>query len=67
MVLKSLYYKPARLTGSEVKFIRSHFEMTLQDFAKRFDVTHVAVLKWEKSKNNATVMNWETEKDIRLL
>lgn len=65
-LLHALAHKESRLTGNEIKFIRTHFEMTLQEFAKRFCVTHVAVLKWEKTKNHATVMNWTTEKDIRL-
>lgn len=65
-VLNSLAFKPSRLTGAEIRFIRTHFQMTLQKFAKRFSVTHVAVIKWEKAKNHPTVMNWPTEKDIRL-
>ena len=65
-VLYALAYKPSRLTGNEIRFIRNHFEMTLQSFSKRFCVTHVAVLKWEKSKDHPTLMNWTTEKDIRL-
>lgn len=65
-VLHSLAFKPSRLTGSEIKFIRTHFEMTLQEFAKRFCVTHVAVIKWERSKDQPTVMTWTTEKDVRL-
>ncbi len=65
-LLRALAHKESRLTGSEIKFIRTHFEMTLQEFAKRFCVTHVAVMKWEKSKDHATVMNWTTEKDIRM-
>jgi hypothetical protein len=65
-VLKALTHKDSRLTGSEIKFIRTHFEMTLQEFAKRFCVTHVAVMKWERTKASPTVMNWTTEKDIRL-
>ena len=65
-VLVSLAYKPSKLTGNEVKFVRTHFQMTLQSFAKRFCVSHVAVLKWEKTKDLATAMNWMTEKDIRL-
>ncbi len=66
VVLRALAHKESRLTGAEVRFIRNHFEMTLQDFSSRFCVSHVAVLKWEKMKNQATVMNWATEKDIRL-
>jgi hypothetical protein len=65
-VLFALASKESRLDGSEIKFIRTHFEMTLQEFAKRFSVSHVAVLKWEKTKNHPTTMNWATEKDIRL-
>lgn len=65
-VLRGLTRKESRLTGSEIKFIRAHFGMTLQAFAKRFCVTHAAVIKWEKSKDAPTAMNWTTEKDIRL-
>lgn len=66
MVLQRLTFKSSRLTGNEIHFIRLHFEMTLQKFAKRFCVSHPAVVKWEKRQNKATQMNWSTEKDIRL-
>lgn len=65
-VLFALGDKRSRITGNEIRFIRTHFEMTLQDFAKRFSVSHVAVLKWEKSGDRPTSMIWATEKDIRL-
>ena len=65
-VLRVLCEKPVRLTGDEVRFIRLHFEMTLQVFADRFAVTHAAVIKWEKSKDQPTGMNWASEKDLRL-
>lgn len=67
LVTQALVVKPARLTGHEVRFIRQFTQMTLEQFAKRFDVTHPAVLKWEKSKDSITGMAWTTEKDIRLL
>ena len=66
VVLRELCEKEGRLTGSEVRFMRQHFEMTLQAFAKRFGVTHPGVLKWERMKKKPTGMNWATEKDIRL-
>lgn len=66
-LLFALALKPARLTGSEIRFIRLSFSMTLQDFANRLSVTHPAVLKWEKARGSATAMSWATEKDIRLL
>jgi hypothetical protein len=65
-VLYALCEKPVRLTGNEVRFIRLHFEMTLQAFAKRFAVSHAAVHKWEKTKDEPTEMNWASEKDLRL-
>ncbi len=65
-VLEALVLKHSRLFGSEVKFIRQFSKMTLEQFAERFDVTHPAVLKWERTKNQGTGMSWTTEKDIRL-
>ncbi len=65
-VVEALVLKPSRLTGSEIRFLRVFLEMTLVQFAERFDVTHPAVLKWERSENQATGMSWTTEKDIRL-
>ncbi len=67
IVLSALAAKPGRLTGNEIKFIRYHFAMDLKSFGKRFgDVSHSAVIKWEKSQDRPTNMNWATEKDIRL-
>jgi hypothetical protein len=65
-LLRVLSEKPSRLTGDEVRFIRLTFEWTLQEFAKRFSVTHPAVLKWERAGRKLTGMVWATEKDIRL-
>lgn len=65
-LLYSLAHKPVRLIGKEIRFIRHYFEMTTPEFGKRFNVSHVAVLKWEKYGNKCTDMNWSTEKDIRL-
>ena len=66
VVLNSLAYKPAKLTGSETQFIRKYLKMTVRDFAKRFSVKHPAVIKWAKTKDEFTKMDWATEKDIRL-
>lgn len=65
-VVEALVFKNSRLTGSEIRFIRLFADMTLEKFAERFDVSHPAVLKWEKSGLQATAMMWTTEKDIRL-
>lgn len=65
-LLHALAFKPVRLSGNEVRFIRQSFEMTLQEFGKRFDVSHVAVIKWEKAGDKVTPMAWSIEKDLRL-
>ena len=66
-VLHLLAFKPSRLSGAEVKFIRHTFEMSTEAFGERFgDVSHPAVLKWEKKGQAASDMNWSTEKDIRM-
>lgn len=66
MILTLLAYKPAKLTGNELQFIRKYFQMTVRSFATRFSVKHPAVIKWEKKMENNTDMAWTTEKDIRL-
>jgi DNA-binding transcriptional regulator YiaG len=65
-LLCSLASKSVRLTGSEIRYIRSFFNMTSTEFGQKFNVTHAAVLKWERAGANRTEMNWSTEKDIRL-
>lgn len=65
-VLEVMAVHPARLTGSEIRFVRLYFEKTLKEFAQRFGVTHPAVKKWEQTKSKPAKMGWSTEKDIRL-
>jgi len=65
-VLIELARKPVSLTGNEIHFIRTYFEMTLESFGKFFGVTHVAVLNWEKMENKPSKINPTTELCIRL-
>jgi DNA-binding transcriptional regulator YiaG len=65
-VLVALAMKPARLTGNEIRFIRHSLKMNLAQFGKRLGVTHPAVMKWEKTGDRPTGMNWGSEKDLRL-
>jgi hypothetical protein len=65
-VLQNLARKPTRLTGNEIHFIRTYFEMTIRDFAEQVSVKHPAVIKWESKADTPTQMAWSTEKDIRL-
>lgn len=61
-----LAIKPTCLTGSQIKFIRKFFKMTLKDFGLEFGVSHVAVLGWEAEANEQVKINPATEKCIRL-
>ncbi len=65
-VILALSHKPVALTGYEVHFIRTYFELTLENFGKQFGVTHVAVLTWEKMKNKPAKINLITELCLRL-
>ncbi len=65
-VLLAFTHKPIALTGNEIHFIRTYFEMTLEIFGKHFGVSHVAVLTWEKSGNKLAKINPTTELYIRL-
>lgn len=64
--LVALTLKPIALTGNEVHFIRTYFQMTLESFGKHFGVTHPAVLTWEKMSNKPAKINPTTELCIRL-
>lgn len=65
-VLLTLSHKPSALTGNEVHFIRTYFEMTCESFGKQFGVTHAAVLNWEKNRNKPAKINPTTELCVRL-
>jgi transcriptional regulator with XRE-family HTH domain len=51
VVLRFLAHKPRPLTKDELRFVRSHMEMTMEEFGGIFGISHVAVLKWEKGSN----------------
>ncbi len=65
-VLLSLCHKDSPLTGSEIKFIRKYFELTLVEFGLKFGCSHSAVLKWEKYENHFAKIEVTTDVCIRL-
>jgi len=46
-VWMDLATKREPFTGAEIKYIRSTMGLTMKPFAKLFEVSHVAVSKWE--------------------
>ena len=66
-VIKKLAIQESRLTGNQVKFIRTYFSMPLREFGEKVvHESHTAVSKWEKRGNEATNMNENTEQVLRL-
>lgn len=64
--IKALVSEKSRLTGNQIKFIRTYFSMSLRDFAKVVNESHTAVRKWEDFGDNPTNMDKNIEIMLRL-
>jgi len=64
--IKSLVLQKTKLTGNQVKFIRTYFSASLREFGKIVNESHMAVKKWEDFKNRPTNMDPNIETRIRL-
>ncbi len=51
IICKHLVTTPMRLTGKEVRFIRTNLKMSAVQFAKAMDVHKVTVSRWENDKS----------------
>jgi DNA-binding transcriptional regulator YiaG len=65
-VIKSLVLQKDRLTGNQIKFIRTYFSMSLREFAKVVNESHMAVKKWEDFEDEPTNMDRNIEIMLRL-
>ncbi len=66
-VIEKLAVQETRLTGNQVKFIRSYYSMPLREFGEKVvHESHMAVSKWEKRGDLSTNMNSNTEHELRL-
>jgi len=66
-IIKKLATQEERLTGNQIKFIRSYFSMPLREFGETVvHESHAAVSKWEKCEDEITTMNENTEQVLRL-
>lgn len=66
VTLLALAYHPVDLTGNQIRFIRTWLGLTQTAFGKLFGITHAAIVKWEKTRNNISKMNLTTQRDLRL-
>jgi len=67
LAIKTLISRHERLTGNQIKFIRSYFSMSLREFAQEVvHESHTAVAKWEASLDEITKMDINIELILRL-
>ena len=64
--INSLVSHKSRLTGNQIKFIRTYFSMSLREFAEVVNESHMAVKKWENFRNESTNMDKNIEIMLRL-
>ncbi|NGX42385.1 MAG: hypothetical protein K940chlam7_00665 [Chlamydiae bacterium] len=66
MAITALMTKPSRLTGGEMKFIRTYMNYTYREFGKIIGVAASTIKKWEKKDLEFTDMRLPMEKMIRM-
>lgn len=64
--IKSLISQKSRLTGNQIKFIRTYLSMSLREFSKLVNESHMAVKKWENFCDDPTNMDRNIEIMLRL-
>ena len=65
-VFKRLPSKLSKLTGNEIKFIRTYLGKSRSAFADFFKLSHTAVAKWEKAENSPAPISPSQEMVLRL-
>lgn len=66
LMFKALVKKSARLTGAEVRFMRTYMELTQGVFGESLMVDASTVSKWEKTAEKFTGMPSQTEMLLRM-
>jgi uncharacterized protein YicC (UPF0701 family) len=66
-VFRQLVFKPARLTGAEVRFIRKYLRLRQADLADVLNMAnHTVVSQWESREDEPAGMEYNTEVVLRL-
>ena len=65
-MFRALVKKTARLTGAEVRFMRTYMELTQGAFGESLLVDASTVSKWEKTSQKFTGMPSQTEMLLRM-
>jgi DNA-binding transcriptional regulator YiaG len=64
-VLIALSYKPVRLTGYEIKYIRHYFEMTIDAFANYLGISIYKIINAELKGDKISEVDMDIEQKIR--
>lgn len=65
LVIRALTEKPTGLTGAEIRFARTYFELSQRKFADGINVSHTAVGKWEDADQDRAHIEAITEMALR--
>jgi DNA-binding transcriptional regulator YiaG len=60
-VFRMIPEKKGRLTGAEVRFLRSYMKLTQETFGRMIGVDHSSIAKWEGKKQEVTGMDIQVE------
>lgn len=60
-VIRALPSKPVGLTGAEIKFARTYFDLSKRKLAEELNVSHTAVNKWEDADQEKAKMDSSME------
>lgn len=66
IAISSLVDQKSRLTGNQIKFIRTYFSKSLREFSVIVNESHMAIKKWENFKDKPTNMDINIEILLRL-
>jgi DNA-binding transcriptional regulator YiaG len=64
-VIKAIPSKPVGMTGAEIRFARTYFELSKRKFAEELNVSHTAVNKWEEADQEKAKIDPHTEIMLR--
>ena len=67
-VFRLLIYKPARLSGAELRFIRQHMHLSQDEFVRKVfygEIDRATLSRYEGKKLNASSMNASQESVVR--
>lgn len=66
LVIKKLPSKTSKLSGNELRFIRTYLNKSKTSFAELFKLSHTSIAKWEAAGNSCAPISPSQEIVLRL-